>query len=566
MSGKLKQFSGTGFFPNLAIILAFCSMSYEFLLAKNISLLTGMPVVWQPVCIGTYLVGMGLGSFFYSKKENLFNKKFVNIELILATVGSVSIIILLFWHIVYRIYIFDAMKVISDFDIPSVYYFGIGSMLVVGIIGTLTGFELPILISLNKKQTKNTTAQILFWYQVGILAAVLFFYSVTVYSIELYVAALIVGTCNLIAALFIFIKLHNPQSKLKFHIAFLAISVVIFLSYPIGSEVLRFQLKNHYYNIHRFRGVESGAILSTKPHSLLDWKVIDDLYPDVERYTTEYQHIDLVSEFKADGLGQIYKTSNRVMFLDQHFQFSFQGEKDYHEHMAYVAMNIFGKKPEKILVLGAGDGLLVRELLASASFKTQIELVEIDKGMIEFSKENAEIRKLNNKSLFSKQVKIHFQDAFQYLRHHREQKYDAVYIDFPYPFTFDTAKLFSSEFLRLVRNVVSNTGFVVMDAPYNMDKGPLDSLNTYIGATVFYSGFDNLVAFKGRRETFLAFTLRNISMQFKMNSTLGIDYQVLDESYFSNPQNFRVIENQFYSDQMHSIFKTKHVFYPDPRF
>jgi spermidine synthase len=555
----------TSRYANLAIALAFCSMSYEFLLAKGISFLSGMPVVWQPVSIGVYLLGMGFGSFFFSKRKDFFVNRFAHLEFLLSVVGALSIVALYFWHIVYRIYIFDATHTVAKIDISFIYYFAVGAQFIVAGLGFLTGIELPLLIYLARKENSNTTVQILFWYQVGILAAVLFLYIVTVNRVEILHASSLVAFVNLLAAVFL-VKLFKLADRKTLVLGVGLSSMLIFLNFTKGDQLIEFKLKNFYYNVHRFISIDSGDVRRTFPLPLTRWRDIDAKYPDVARTKTKMQVIDLTEEYKATDEGEVVKAGYKVLHLDQHFQFTFESEKDYHEHMAYVPINIFRKAPKKILILGAGDGLLARELLFHLPLDISIDLVEIDEGMLDFSQHNRDMKDLNRGALRDPRITLHAQDAFHFLRRPHDDKYDAVYIDFPYPFTFDTAKLFSTEFLSMVRKVLSENSYVVMDAPYDLRAGAQDELNMIIGASVFGAGYDQMIAFRGRVESFVTFSNSTQLPSFTFFSDLDINYETIPADYFLSAGKIKVIASTPLSGLQHSIFKPSHMFYPDPRF
>ena len=51
----------------MALVLAFCSMSYELLLAQQVSELAGDAFMWESISIAAFIAGMGYGAFKSSK-------------------------------------------------------------------------------------------------------------------------------------------------------------------------------------------------------------------------------------------------------------------------------------------------------------------------------------------------------------------------------------------------------------------------------------------------------------------------------------------------------------------
>ncbi len=99
---------------------------------------------------------------------------------------------------------------------------------------------------------------------------------------------------------------------------------------------------------------------------------------DIEREKSLYQYLDIVK----------YKNGEEFTFsLDQHFQFNSKNEVFYHQAFAHVPIMFSSKIPENILVLGAGDGLLIRELIRYPEIKS-IKNVELDGKVIQKAKED----------------------------------------------------------------------------------------------------------------------------------------------------------------------------------
>lgn len=94
-------------------------------------------------------------------------------------------------------------------------------------------------------------------------------------------------------------------------------------------------------------------------------------------------------------------------------------------------MSLSFAKPQKTLLMGAGDGLAVRELLKDQQIK-RIDLIELDKAMINLSKTNPYLKAINENSLDNNKVHIYLNDALSYLKQNTT-KYDLIIADFPDP-------------------------------------------------------------------------------------------------------------------------------------
>ncbi|MFC1816022.1 hypothetical protein ACFL0M_08775 [Thermodesulfobacteriota bacterium] len=94
----------------------------------------------------------------------------------------------------------------------------------------------------------------------------------------------------------------------------------------------------------------------------------------------------------------------------------------------------------------------------------RIKLVDLDPKMLYLAQKHPLLQKINHHSFDNPRVTIIVADAFTWLQT-CNQKFDAIYIDFPDPTTYDLAKLYSFEFYSLVRHCVAADGFVAADLP-----------------------------------------------------------------------------------------------------
>ncbi len=119
----------------------------------------------------------------------------------------------------------------------------------------------------------------------------------------------------------------------------------------------------------------------------------------------------------------------KVLVLDKAVMFSDKNEFVYHEMLGLVPL-FSHKKPERILIIGGGDGGVVRECFKNP-FVKHIDLVEIDKKVIDVSKKFfPEIAcKLDDE-----RVRILAEDGIEFIKRvdsggREEEKYDVILID-----------------------------------------------------------------------------------------------------------------------------------------
>ena len=118
------------------------------------------------------------------------------------------------------------------------------------------------------------------------------------------------------------------------------------------------------------------------------------------------------------------------LFINGNIQFSSSDEYRYHESLVHVPMSV-SKSKSKILILGGGDGLAVREVLKYEDVEN-ITLVDLDEDMVELCRNNKNIVDINKGALTSSKLNVVYNDAFKYLQDSNDL-FDVILIDLPDP-------------------------------------------------------------------------------------------------------------------------------------
>jgi len=105
--------------------------------------------------------------------------------------------------------------------------------------------------------------------------------------------------------------------------------------------------------------------------------------------------------------------------------------------------------PRRVLVLGGGDGLAVREVVKYPAVE-QVTLVDLDAEMTRLFADNPLLTGVNDGALRNPRVRVVNADAFVWLTETRET-FDVVIVDFPDPHSFSLGKLYSRSFYRVLR-------------------------------------------------------------------------------------------------------------------
>jgi spermidine synthase len=178
----------------------------------------------------------------------------------------------------------------------------------------------------------------------------------------------------------------------------------------------------------------------------------DSLYADevIFARSTPYQRI-VLTKWKNDVR----------LFLSSHLQFSSRDEYRYHEALVHPGLAAIAA-PRRVLVLGGGDGLAVREVLKYPGVES-VTLVDLDPEMTRLFSTHPMLVQLNANSLASPKVRIINRDAFPWLEASQDV-YDFVVVDFPDPTNYSLGKLYTTAFYRLLAKHLSRAGMAAVQS------------------------------------------------------------------------------------------------------
>jgi len=165
---------------------------------------------------------------------------------------------------------------------------------------------------------------------------------------------------------------------------------------------------------------------------------------------TPYQRI-VITEWKG----------HHWLYLNNNVQFSTYDEVRYHEPLIHPAMQLAGSR-ERVLVLGGGDGLAVREVMKYIDVK-RVTLVDLDAEVIALARSYPALRAANKGSLDDPRLDVVMGDAGRFLADSAEL-FDVIVVDLPDPKGPDLARLYSREFYRECLAHLSADGVVVTQA------------------------------------------------------------------------------------------------------
>ncbi len=425
------------------LVLGGCGLAYEYTLSKLISDLLGNSVRQWAIIIAVMMFFMGIGS---DAQKHVSDRRvpdfFVGGEILLALIGGFGPILL-----------FQSYALIPSHYILVQYF-------IVGSIGFLIGIEIPLLSRLNEKHApelgKNLGGVLKMDY-LGALIGALIWVFVLPQFLSYVQMGFFLGIFNLLVAGFTLFWFRRE------------------LTFPKAMMVATFL---------------GTASLSTGLFQVDKWaqSVEQYLYTDhiVWRETTPYQHLVLTES----------PVGNLALYINGHLQFHSFDEHIYHEMLVHPAMALV-PQAQRILILGGGDGLAVREVLKYPQVQ-EIILCDLDPAMTRLASEQPYLRQLNRDALRHAKVKILENgallpsgkeavetpdkhnlvrpeyhevaqvqiinlDAYKFVEQF-QGNFDVIIADFPDPNSPDLSKLYSHGFYQMLLARLSPQGVLIQQS------------------------------------------------------------------------------------------------------
>ena len=159
---------------------------------------------------------------------------------------------------------------------------------------------------------------------------------------------------------------------------------------------------------------------------------------------SEFQRIDV---FESPEFG-------RFLTLDGYMMLTERDEFIYHEMITHVPLAVH-PKVKRVLVIGAGDGGVIRELVRYPEIE-DIDLVEIDELVVEVCRKYLPQTACR---LDDPRVHIHYEDGLKYIRS-CEDEYDLILVDSTDPFGPGEG-LFTREFYGNCFKALKDDGIMI---------------------------------------------------------------------------------------------------------
>lgn len=392
-------------------LIAACGLVYELAAGALASYLLGDSVLQFSTVIGTYLFAMGIGSWLSRYIERQLVAAFLRIELLVGLVGGLMPAALFVAH--------NLLPAASQSAFRVLLY------ALVLLVGVLVGLEIPLVMRILKRQfseryaLKDLVSQVLTFDYLGALVVALAFPLLLVPQLGLIRTGVVFGLLNAAVAVWALQLFRGELRRWGAHALACAVVVLALLAGLFSAEHLTSWAEDRFYG--------------------------DRV---IYKASSDYQRIVVTG-----GPAGIR------LFLNGNLQFHERDEYRYHEALVHPAMAAHGA-PKRVLVLGGGDGLALREILKYPAVE-RITLVDLDPHMTRLFAEQPLLRALNRDALHSARLQIVNADAFTWLEQ-QQGFWDVVVIDFPDPSSYAIGKLYSTSFYQVLDQHLATSGYAVI--------------------------------------------------------------------------------------------------------
>ena len=427
---------------------------FECVLSTVATYILGNSIEQFSVTISLMLLMMGVAGYWQQRlSDRRLVEKFLAVEVLLAMLGGFAP------TVAYASY--ATME--SHFSLVQ-YFFVLA-------IGFLIGLEIPLVLRINRHYVPTLKSNI-----------------ATVLSTD-YIGSFI----GALVWVYFFLK-YFPLTEISFFVAGVnfVVAVVTYLYFMRHRAVAR-PLVSLLMILLTAAALGYGYTQNRAWNLLLEQRFYD--YPIVYSKTTKYQHIVMTA-----GVNPV----DYRLYINGNLQFSSQDEHIYHEQLVHPAMSLAARR-NRILILGGGDGLALREVLKHPDVE-EVRLIDIDPDMIALAREDDVLSELNQGSLAdarvvaagasgvasetstrpiydytdivpdsgkpileeAARVSVYTVDADKMVQR-LSGSWDVIVVDFPDPNSVELAKLYSREFYLKLRRILSNGGIMAVQStsPYH---------------------------------------------------------------------------------------------------
>lgn len=283
----------------------------------------------------------------------------------------------------------------------------------------------------------------------------------------------------------------------------------------------------------------------------------EELFNDVAQ---EMEVSEIIVETKTEFQNlKILKTPRygKILVLDEIIQTTQEDEFVYHEAMSHSPLFLH-PQPEKILIVGGGDGGVLREIIKHQKVK-KVDLVEIDKEVIDICQQY--LPELSSGAFADPRVNLIIADGAEFVKD-KKNAYDVIIIDSPDP-VGPAEVLFKTDFYKNIFQCLCGGGIVIRQtgssvlqpaecpASFRQMKEIFDEVEVVLIPTASYIGGDFTLTAATKKASFADYK-KNVAESFQLSNIKTRWYA--PEIYFARtilPAEFKaLLEKEKYGEEL----------------
>jgi len=495
----------------IACIVALCSFAYELVYSELLTVMYGGTVTQYGLTIGLFFSSLGVGSFLVRHFDDAQHANLFRTEVYLALAAPVGFLFIL-W--------------LNTAALPQALPNGVvqvAARLPVVVVGVLSGFELPLLLSMVQSEAGSTSPP--GWierlgrtvenssYRV---LSILFHTDRESTEYDTYSTVLAMDYLGGLFGALVYVFVLYPRLGLipsVFVLALLNGLAALLFVFRFSDRWELINTDNRVIRTHEHRAVLVACLLLTAvyagvavQHQAVDDELtgyymeslIEDEHPQdtvsasiTDQYTTRHQQVvGYERSWNGESRNQLFSgASDTCLRLDSAIQLCDSWADSYHHGLVDVPMTMYENSTKtEVLLVGGGDWIAANYL---REHNVSVDQVDLDGEFMNRTKDSEFLERYHDDAYEYDHLTVYRQDIYTYLQQ-TDREYDLILLDLPGAKSDELLHLYSVEFYSMLADRLSDDGLVVTWGYSGYTYGPHNK--AYMN-TVGEAGFEHRLAY-----------------------------------------------------------------------
>jgi len=464
----------------IACIVALCSFAYELVYSELLTVMYGGTVTQYGLTIGLFFSSLGVGSFLVRHFDDAQHANLFRTEVYLALAAPVGFLFIL-W--------------LNTAALPQALPNGVvqvAARLPVVVVGVLSGFELPLLLSMVQSEAGSTSPP--GWierlgrtvenssYRV---LSILFHTDRESTEYDTYSTVLAMDYLGGLFGALVYVFVLYPRLGLipsVFVLALLNGLAALLFVFRFSDRWELINTDNRVIRTHEHRAVLVACLLLTAvyagvavQHQAVDDELtgyymeslIEDEHPRetvsasiTDQYTTRNQQVVRYERsWNGESRNQLFSgASDTCLRLDSAIQLCDSWADSYHHGLVDVPMTMYENSTKtEVLLVGGGDWIAANYL---REHNVSVDQVDLDGEFMNRTKDSEFLERYHDDAYEYDHLTVYRQDIYTYLQQ-TDREYDLILLDLPGAKSDELLHLYSVEFYSMLADRLSDDGIVV---------------------------------------------------------------------------------------------------------